>query len=132
MLFPQSFWITYRAARRRSMCIQAQRVRSIRNDDKRECLPWQTFSQPLGMVPGATLTDRSNGTTRWPGGRKIPTGPTWASISNFPFKDFHAGLIPRTQTETVKEFYFFLQGSAVMTFQNWIMEKSLRKLLSQP
>ena len=32
-------------------------------------------------------------------------------FSKFPFKEFHAVLVgPRTQTEIVKDFYFFLQG----------------------
>ena len=69
----------------------------------------------LGVVPGATLTTRSDGATeRGAGGlvgelsltllHKLP-------FSKFPFKEFHAVLVgPRTQTEIVKDFYFFLQG----------------------
>lgn len=70
------------------------------------------------MVPGATLP---TGQIEPPGGLVVGIFlllPTRASLFHFPFKEFHVGLVPITQTETAMECHFFLQGSAMLPVQN--------------
>lgn len=44
-------------------------------------------SLTLGTVPGATLTNRSDGATGWPASRNVPIPLTQLSFSNFSFED---------------------------------------------